>query len=321
VVDATSISCPGRHGSDWRIHLRLNLAELQTHSLTLTTVKGGEGLHHFPCAPGEILIADRAYGYAKSLTHLLRQDARCVVRIRWCDLARYQHQGQPFDLIAWLKEAFAQAPNVTHSIALQLLDEEQRFALRLVACPLPPEQVERAKRRIRRKAKKNQVNVTPTSLVVAGYVLLVTNLTAAWSDPQIAQLYRLRWQVELYFKRLKSILHLDHLRAHDPQLVKVYLLSKLLVALLLDRLAQLFLAAVPQWRTDLLRPLSLWRLTSLLWASLHCLLTQPLWRLFALADPLPLQRYLCNSPRQRRQQDAFARLFVRSLSVVNVLFA
>src|SRR5215213_11225402 len=30
VVDATSISCPGHHGTDWRIHLRLNLAELQT---------------------------------------------------------------------------------------------------------------------------------------------------------------------------------------------------------------------------------------------------------------------------------------------------
>jgi hypothetical protein len=322
LVDATSICRPGRHGTTWRVHLRLNLAEMQTHSLTLTDVKAGEGLHHFALSPGEILIADRAYGYARSLTHLLTQPAGCVVRIRWTDLAHYQHQGQRFDLIAWLKRAFAQAPDVTQTVELQLRWQEQSFPLRLVACPLPNEQAARARQRIRRKAQKNQVNVTQESLFVAGFVLLVTNLAAAvWCGEQIAQLYRLRWQVELYFKRLKSIMHLDYLRAHDPQLAQVYLLGKLLAALLLDRLAHLFLACVPNWRTDLVRPLSLWRLTMLLWSSVTWLFTQPWLRLFHLADPLILRRYLCNSPRKRPQQDAFAQRLVRSLSVVNVLYS
>ena len=231
--------------------------------------------------------------------------------MRWSDLACYQQQGQPFDVIAWLQKSFSPATAAIQSVELQLALPEQRFPVRLVACALPQEQAEQARRRVRRKAQKNQVKLTQESLLVAGFVLLITNLPAAqWSAHQIVQLYRLRWQVELYFKRLKSILQLDHLRAHDQQLARVYLLAKLLAALVLDRLSDIFLAQRLAWANDLVRPLSLWRLTALLWATLTEWLTAPLSRLFALADPLLLRRYLSNSPRKRLQQDAFARLFV-----------
>jgi hypothetical protein len=319
LVDATSLSRPGSHGTDWRVHLNLNLGETQVESLTLTDAKGGEGLHHFRFAPGQIVLADRAYGHAKSLAQLLAHQATCVVRIRWNDLSLYKYQGQPFQVCEWLKTTFADACCGAQAVELQLTTQGQTFPLRLVASPLPPIQAEKARRRVRRKAQKNQVQVMPETLLVAGFVLLVTNLPAAhWSPAQIAQLYRLRWQVELYFKRLKSILHLDRLRARDPKLARVYLLAKLLAALLLDRLSHIFLAHLP-WQNDLHRPLSRWRLTALFWSNLLYLLNLPFFRLLSWQHPAPLRRYLCNSPRKRLQQDVFARLFVRSLSVVNVL--
>jgi|SRR5215203_4654880 len=322
LVDATSISRPGHPGTDWRVHLSLDLATMQIQSVKLTDVTKGEGLRHFALAPGELLIADRAYGTAKNIAQVLTAQASCVVRMRWSDFARYRQQGQPFDVIAWLQESFSRQAAPIQSVELQLLYREKLYPMRLVACSLPQEQAEQARRRAKRKAQRNQVQVTQQTLVVADFVLFITNLPAAqWSAHQIVQLYRLRWQVELYFKRLKSILHLDHLRAHDPKLASVYLLAKLLAALLLDRLSQLFLAQRFPFDNDRVRPLSLWRLTALFWTFLTELFTVPFWRLFRLADPLRLRRYLCNSPRKRLQQDAFARLFVRSLSVVNVLYA
>jgi len=48
------------------------------------------------------------------------------------------------------------------------------------------------------------------------------------------ELYRLRWQIEIAFKRLKSLLRIDELRAFDPVLAQTYLLAKLLAAVLVD---------------------------------------------------------------------------------------
>jgi hypothetical protein len=49
-------------------------------------------------------------------------------------------------------------------------------------------------------------------------------------------LYRLRWQIELLFKRLKSILKLDELKAKTETPIKVWFYSKLLLAAICEAL-------------------------------------------------------------------------------------
>ena len=319
ILDATTLSHPGSHSSDWRIHLSYDLTTGEVDALTLTDSKGGEGLHHFAFAPGEIVLADRAYGYQKQIVPLVRAGASCVVRVRWTNLGGFTWQEQAFDLLAWLRSNFTTSTPQTQEVRLQLSTAQGNLPLRLVVCQLPPEAAAQARRRMQRKRQKKGEKPSAESLYMAGFVLLLTNLAEAeWSPAQISDLYRVRWQVELYFKRLKSLLHLDHLRARDPQLARAYLLAKLLAALLLDRLTRAFLAPVPSWRNDLLRPVSTWRLTACLWLSLQWLFAQHWLRLWHI-DPQPLRRYLCNSPRKRLQQDVSVRLFVQSLSVVTVL--
>jgi IS4 transposase len=50
----------------------------------------------------------------------------------------------------------------------------------------------------------------------------------------LGALYRFRWQIELAFKRLKSLLHIDRLPAKDPNLARAWLHAHLLFALLVD---------------------------------------------------------------------------------------
>jgi IS4 transposase len=44
----------------------------------------------------------------------------------------------------------------------------------------------------------------------------------------------MRWQIELAFKRLKSLLNIDRLPAKNPHLARAWLNAHLLLALLID---------------------------------------------------------------------------------------
>jgi hypothetical protein len=144
-------------------------------------------------------------------------------------------------------------------------------------------------------------------LYTAGFVLVLTNLPAAWSAETVLELYRFRWQVEVAFKRLKSLLHLDHLRARDPELAQVYLLAKLVGVLLLERIQLALMAQAPATFADRQRPVSPGRLTRLLWEAIQEIIRGPI-RLERILTGFPhLLRYLCDEPRARPQQLAVAR--------------
>jgi transposase len=69
-------------------------------------------------------------------------------------------------------------------------------------------------------------------------VLVFTTLPASEaSTDKILETYRLRWQVELTFKRLKSIAQIGHVPKHDDQSSRAWLYGKLFVALLSQKLA------------------------------------------------------------------------------------
>ncbi len=95
-------------------------------------------------------------------------------------------------------------------------------------------------------------------LFAAGYLLLLTNLPAGvWGAEAILGLYRLRWQVELLFERLKPILQLENLRVKDPVLAQVYLPGKVLALLLMEEVAQVAADERDRWVREADRPLSI----------------------------------------------------------------
>ena len=111
-------------------------------------------------------------------------------------------------------------------------------ATRLVIQPLPAEAAERQRARRVRKANKKSRKVDPRTLQAAGFLLLLTSLAAdAQPMERVATLYRDRWQVEIGFKRLKTLGRLDELPSADPVLARTWLLAHLIAAVLTDDLA------------------------------------------------------------------------------------
>ena len=92
---------------------------------------------------------------------------------------------------------------------------------------------------MRRKSSKHGTQLQPETLVYAEYVMVLTTFPEAeFPTAQVLECYRLRWQVELVFKRFKQIAQLGHLPKHDPVSAKAWLYGKLFVALLTEKLIQ-----------------------------------------------------------------------------------
>ncbi len=73
-----------------------------------------------------------------------------------------------------------------------------------------------------------------------GEVIWILTTLDATVLPAVAAmaLYRLRWQIELLFKRLKSLLHLDTLPSRQGPTAKSWMLARLIAAALAQRLVQ-----------------------------------------------------------------------------------
>ena len=242
IVDGTSIGAPGGNGSDWVLHGRCD-PETGFNGFELTDQHGGETLTRHTFRAGDIVLADRGYAHIKGLRHVLDQGADFIVRTGWKKLALRDEEGGKFDPLALFKGL---QPGQTADVAITIATPDKPLPVRLVVFAKDEAAVQAEVRRVNRKAARNQCQVDPRSQMAARYVMVVTSL-----DPQtypaekILALYRRRWQVEIAFKRLKSLIHMDRLPAKNKGLARTWLYAHLVFALLLDKLAQHMLDSPP----------------------------------------------------------------------------
>ena len=224
VVDATVINGPGEKAVQWRAHVLVDPSTGGFRSVELTDDSGGEKL---ACPPpvgkGELVLGDRAYGTARGVYAVRQAEAHVVVRfnpvtLRTCDDQRRR---------IFLQTREAEVP-ATGAVEFNVL------------LPIPPERTKSHKTWDSSKA----IAWTPVRAIAARtrnaeVIWILTTLTAA-ELPSLAVLglYRLRWQIELFFKRLKSLLHLDTLPSREGPTAKSWMLARLIAAALAQRLVQ-----------------------------------------------------------------------------------
>lgn len=309
VVDATTISIPGSKGIDWRIHLSFDLGNLCLDGVEITDRYGGESLARFASQNNEILIADGAYPFMSGMAPVLNAGAGLIVRINWRNVPVLGPDEQRFEIIPWLKTITELSEKL-----IWMKTSQGWFHFRLIASPIPPDKAQEARRRARLRHQRKKQPLNENTLFAAGFILLLTNLSAeSWSAHLVLALYRMRWQIELSIKRLKSILEFDHIRAKDPRVVQTYLLAKLLIAFLTEEMIHRANLQYPDWFNSIARPVSVYRFTSLFHNAL-CQIVAGSWVPFLKHFFVFLRRYLCDPPRSRHQQLAWARAFIQHVS-------
>src|SRR2546421_10324251 len=209
LIDGTRLKEPGGSGDDWRVHLGYDLLAGRLVDVRVADRHPAEAFELFVIGPGDVLVADRGYSRRRQWAYALGRGAQVVVRLAVQQVPLLDEHGQSLDVVAWLQAA----PGGTLSRAVAFEYEGQRFAGRLIACPLDAEAAQRARAKARKKASKQQRELKEETLFLAGWLLVFTSLPMpSWSDEQVLALYRARWQVELVIKRMKQVLRLAQLR-------------------------------------------------------------------------------------------------------------
>ena len=169
--------------------------------------------------------------------------AYVLLRMHWQNIRLEDAQGQAFDLDAILKRAEA---GDTGTIVYVPLTGKDPVRARLIVRPLPPEAANRNRQHLRRNAAKKGRTPSLIALRLAGYFCVLSTLPESLASADVVlELYRVRWQIELFFKRCKGLLHFDQLRAFDPHLVRTYCLAKLIEVALIQCLHEEAIAFSP----------------------------------------------------------------------------
>jgi hypothetical protein len=236
IIDGSIVREPGpaTAASCWRVHLGLSLLANEMADVELAQVsERGETLSRNRIEAGEIVLADRAYCSSSQIASALERGAHVAVRFHSTHVSLHRPDGGGVDFLD-LTRTLAE-PGQVGDWELRFTHRKKEYAVRLVAIRLSDEERARALEALARRAQKKQKPPSERTLEAAGYFMVLTDLPAETLGPErVLELYRLRWRVESYFKRLKSGLGLDRLRAHDPRLVRTYLLGKLIAAYLLE---------------------------------------------------------------------------------------
>jgi Transposase DDE domain len=249
VSDGTSLSQQASKGTNWRVHGVYDLGRGGFTHLEVTDSHGGGALDRGKPVAGEIRIADRGYANAQAWQRFLQaRDERTdfICRMRWNTIRLLDEAGRLFDLVNWLRTR--PADSETHAITVWARSGKHQtpMKIRLIARRKPAPAIAAEHRRLRQHASRRQHKIDPRSLIAAEFVVLATSLPEEdVPAEEVLAVYRLRWQIELAFKRLKSLLHIGKLRTRTEAGTRCWLYAHLIVALLADDLSQDFLESFP----------------------------------------------------------------------------
>jgi hypothetical protein len=237
LIDGSRIEGPG--GTGWRSHLCFAPEEGRAVQATITPLKQGERLDRLAAGPGELWIGDRGYPQPEGLRATLAAGADVLVRLTWNSLRLLDAKQRPLDWTRLFESAAARGRLDMTVWVTKSRGSFRPLPLRLVMIRKPPQAADTARRKARRASRKAQRQKTdPRTLAGAGFLVLLTSLNKKeWPARRLGKLYGVRWQVELAIKRMKSLLHIDELRAKDAALARAWLYAHLLFARLAEEVA------------------------------------------------------------------------------------
>ncbi len=234
VIDATNVQEPGSTGTFLRVHYSLRLPEMRCDHYEITGAEGGERLARFKFKKSEIVLADRGYSHRAGGACVRQAGADFILRWNPALFPLVNPQGKPLLPLKELREL------KIHQVAEwegSFSWESKTYPVRLCAIRKSRLAAEKARRKSLRKAQKNGTKPDQHMLELTNYVLLLTSLSRdSLSTSRVLEFYRCRWQVELAFKRLKSLLEMGCLPKSNDDTARTWIQAKVLVALIIERI-------------------------------------------------------------------------------------
>jgi hypothetical protein len=233
LADATDEAINGSNNADYRLHYMMDLFTFDTMEMHLTESGTGEKLSNFKqIQESDIIIADRAYGTIKSIEYLQSLSADFILRLKAKSFKLYNEDGVEIELESYLNNM-----KECSTICLDLFykTDNQFKPIRICAFAKTAEQQQKSLRNTKySNSRKMRGKVSQLQAVYSKYVVVATSLS--YDSERIMELYRMRWQIELLFKRFKSIFNYDEMNSKTDLSVRAWFYGKLLVAAICEAL-------------------------------------------------------------------------------------
>ena len=240
LIDATVVCKAGKaareNGRVWRIHAGFDLPHdgscERFSAFELTDEKEAERIDRIAVIPGEIRIADAVHCKPNGMERVMTDGGDLVVRAPWQGARWLDQDGAPFDLVLTLVRSTTGVIDQPVWLGRKGADA---LAMRLVAVKMPKHKAVEAVRAARKEAKSDGRQIQPGTLISAEWVILVTSLGPSdYPAASVLELYRMRWRIEIAFKRLKSIIGLETPPGECPEVAKTWVLCHLIAVLLTE---------------------------------------------------------------------------------------
>jgi hypothetical protein len=225
--------CGGSHGSG-QAALKLQVRwDLRSGALDAVAIESGRDcddktpLQADRLAPGSLRIADLGDFDTKVLERLDDQQALWISRLQF-GTSVFGRDGQRLALLDWL--AGQPGPFVDRRVRI---GTERKVPCRVVAWRVPEEVANRRRQKLIAETRRKDGRVPSRErLAWCDWTILVTNVGEELLTPrEVAILYRARWQIELLFKRWKSLGLIAELSGSTEARQMVRLWSRLLAVL------------------------------------------------------------------------------------------
>lgn len=233
LIDATDVQEPGSTGTAWRVHYSLSMPNMVCDHYEITDGKGGEKFGRFDFGKGELVVADRGYSHRAGVAHVIDSGAEVLVRWNPASFPLETRNGAANDMLRWLRKL---PKTVAGERDVQFRHEGRIYPMRLCAIRKSRLATETAREKATKAARKKGNQIQPETLEYAEYVMVLCSAKPESVKLESAlELYRGRWQVELVFKRLKSLMQAGHVPKESDASARAWMQAKILTALLIER--------------------------------------------------------------------------------------
>lgn len=178
-------------------------------------------------------MGDRGFAHRAGIGHVVNGGGSVLVRVNLTNLPLVGADGNPFPLLAQLRTL---AGTKIGDWDVWVPHDSTLIPGRVCATKKNKPAAEKARRKALTENSRKGHIVRPETIEATAYVFVFTTLDRRFKATTILEMYRGRWQIELAFKRLKSLIGLGHLKKTDLEAAKAWIHGKLLVAFLVEAL-------------------------------------------------------------------------------------
>lgn len=206
-LDATNLPIEGEHSTVIRVHTQYSLNFDCIVYDSITDNHTAESTEHFKIEKVSLYVADRAYAKLKQLAYIMAQKADFIIRFSPSHIVFYEEPECKTKIniheIISDKDSFQRRCYIKY--------QSQSFPVTIIGRKKPAEKHAKSEKKVRERARKNQQKLSQKTIDYSKWFFVVTSLDEELSD-EVEAFYRLRWQIELFFKRTKSLLNFHKIK-------------------------------------------------------------------------------------------------------------